>query len=430
MLGSTRVYKCLCRPCMPEYGFELWTLHIYVCVCICEACERCLSMELSTMKTIEVDFVVIWIFYSFNDVFVSSWVYKMFMGLIELLSDYHNTLHFPSGNKQTVTFYITPLEASCIAVLGHNWLTCYNPLIDWVLGSIKFHSLLQTDSLMSPETVAMAPLSSNPLTPTLLIAPKVSFINAAAFARLSKMDDNQVYQLFLSDKTAPDDAPPSQHDWHSTRLPWVHWHFQQNPCLCSCSASALWPQNRTWGRNLSPIWSNIFPFPEWAEIPPRVFRWTSCDGFHPPIPFARWSSSSVIQKKDGSLCLCVDFHSLNKIMKKDCYPLPCISNLLNSPCKTRFYSKINLCHVYHLVHIHEGDEWKTAFHTHYSFQMAHHALQTYKCACCLSTLHEWHLWQPAWCMHAGIPRWHPHLFQLWRRAYMACLRGTLPPLTA
>ena len=94
-------------------------------------------------------------------------------------------------------FYVTPLEASCIAVLGHNWLTHYNPLIDWVLGSIKFRSPLQTDSLMSPETVAMAPLSSDPLTPTPLIAPKVSFVNAAAFAHLSKMDDNQVHQLFL-----------------------------------------------------------------------------------------------------------------------------------------------------------------------------------------------------------------------------------------
>ena len=73
---------------------------------------------------------------------------------------------------------------------------------------------------MSPETVAMPPLSSDPLTPTLLIAPKVSFINAAAFAHLSKMDDNQVYQLFLSDKTAPDDAlvnmtgvPPDYHEF-------------------------------------------------------------------------------------------------------------------------------------------------------------------------------------------------------------------------
>ena len=104
-------------------------------------------------------------------------------------------------------FYVTPLEASCIAVLGHNWLTHYNPLIDWVLGSIKFHSPSQIDSLTSPETLAMAPLSSDPLTLTPLIAPKVSFVNAAAFACLSKMENNQVYQLFLSDKTTPNNAP-------------------------------------------------------------------------------------------------------------------------------------------------------------------------------------------------------------------------------
>ena len=147
-------------------------------------------------------------------------------------------LCFPSGNKQTITFYVTPLEASCIAVLGHNWLTCYNPLIDWVLGSIKFHSLLQTDSLMSPETVAMAPLSSDPLTLTLLVAPKVSFINTAAFVRLSKMDDNQVYQLFLSDKTAPNDAPvnmtgilPDYHKFTNVfskthaSAPTLHWPY-------------------------------------------------------------------------------------------------------------------------------------------------------------------------------------------------------------
>ena len=51
----------------------------------------------------------------------------------------------------------------------------------------------------------MAPLSSDPPTPTPLVALKVSFVNAAAFTRLSKMDDNQIYQLFLSDKTAPND---------------------------------------------------------------------------------------------------------------------------------------------------------------------------------------------------------------------------------
>ena len=53
-----------------------------------------------------------------------------------------------------------------------------------------------------------------------------------------------------------------------------------------------------------------------------------------------WPTSSphgalvlFIKKKDGSLRLCVDFHDLNHISKKDHYPLLLISNLLDSPCK-------------------------------------------------------------------------------------------------
>ena len=90
MSGSTRVHKCSCHHYMPEYGSEWWTLHIYACVCICEECERCLLIVLSVMKMIEVDFVVPWIFYSFNDVFVSSYSFKVFWDLIGLLSNYHN----------------------------------------------------------------------------------------------------------------------------------------------------------------------------------------------------------------------------------------------------------------------------------------------------------------------------------------------------
>ena len=63
-----------------------------------------------------------------------------------------------------------------------------------------------------------------------------------------------------------------------------------------------------------------------------------------------------VKKKDGSLRLCVDFWSLNCISKKDRYPLPLISDLLDSPRKARVYSKINLCHAYHLVCIADGDE--------------------------------------------------------------------------
>src|SRR5260221_5019826 len=73
----------------------------------------------------------------------------------------------------------------------------------------------------------------------------------------------------------------------------------------------------------------------------------------------------ICQEKDGSLHLCMDFCTLNRVTEKDCYPLPLISDLLTSPTPARIYSKIDLKHAYHLVHITEGDDPKMAFQTHY-----------------------------------------------------------------
>lgn len=49
-----------------------------------------------------------------------------------------------------------------------------------------------------------------------------------------------------------------------------------------------------------------------------------------------------VRKKDGLLWLCVDYRRLNKITRKDCYPLPLISDLLNSLRCAKFYTKIDL----------------------------------------------------------------------------------------
>jgi len=89
------------------------------------------------------------------------------------------------------------------------------------------------------------------------------------------------------------------------------------------------------------------------------------NGFIRLTSFPHGALVLFVKKKDGSLRLCVDFCRLNKITKKDRYPLPLISDLLDSPCKARIYTKIDLRHAYHLVHIIKGDEWKTAFRTRY-----------------------------------------------------------------
>jgi len=74
-------------------------------------------------------------------------------------------------------------------------------------------------------------------------------------------------------------------------------------------------------------------------------------GFIQPILSLHSAPVLFVKKKDGSLCLCINFCSLNRISKKDCYPLPLISNLLDLSYKAWVYSKIDLCHAYHLVYI-------------------------------------------------------------------------------
>ena len=76
-----------------------------------------------------------------------------------------------------------------------------------------------------------------------------------------------------------------------------------------------------------------------------------------PVLFSR--------NNNGSLRLCVDYRGLDKIFKKDHYPLPLISDLLATAGKARIYTTLDLRHAYHLVCIAEGDEWKTAFWTRY-----------------------------------------------------------------
>ena len=88
-------------------------------------------------------------------------------------------------------------------------------------------------------------------------------------------------------------------------------------------------------------------------------------GFIQPTSSLHGALILFIKKKDGSLYLCVDFHSLNCISKKDHYPLLLISNLLDSPHKAQVYKKIDLYYAYYLVHIANSDEWRIVFRTCY-----------------------------------------------------------------
>jgi hypothetical protein len=61
----------------------------------------------------------------------------------------------------------------------------------------------------------------------------------------------------------------------------------------------------------------------------------------------------------------VDYRGLNKITKKNRYPLPLISSLLDQLRTEKIFTKLDFRGAYNLLRICPGDEWKTAFRTRY-----------------------------------------------------------------
>lgn len=76
-----------------------------------------------------------------------------------------------------------------------------------------------------------------------------------------------------------------------------------------------------------------------------------------PVLFAK--------KPGGGLRFCVDYRALNKLTRKDRYPLPLIQETLESLTKAKWFTKLDVIAAFHRLRIAQGDEWKTAFRTRY-----------------------------------------------------------------
>ena len=77
-----------------------------------------------------------------------------------------------------------------------------------------------------------------------------------------------------------------------------------------------------------------------------------------------WASNLiVVRKRNNEIRLCTDWRSLNAFTVKDAYPLPSISQALNSLAGSSWFSTLDLRQGFHQVEVRPEDREKTAFYS-------------------------------------------------------------------
>ena len=229
---------------------------------------------------------------------------------------------FPTGETQNLTFFGTLLDQGCTIVLGFCWLTRFNPSIDWVLVRIIFRQSSQPEAKMSPsvETLSSAPTLAlpnpvpdpeTPLPPVKRKPPRVTLINASAFTHACKLKDTQHFQLRISVPETTGRSMATSTPVDLSTLPEEYHNFVD---VFSKSKAGKLADHRPYDLKITLDEGTIPPFgpiyslsrEELAALCKFIDE-NLATGFIRPSRSPCGAPVLFIQKKDGSLRLCIDF---------------------------------------------------------------------------------------------------------------------------
>src|SRR5258708_9355520 len=236
-------------------------------------------------------------------------------------------------------FYITKLDKGYSVVLSYDWLVHHNPSINWAETKVVF-----------PGSMKAPGGPSTPVKPEF----NIQFVSTKNISCLCHEPRNSVYCLehhsIMEDVTASPQVlthhsktPSNSYYAHDSSLnpdpmngiPIDYHEFHE--VFSGIKANTL-PPHQPYNLQIS-LEEGAKPFhgPIYSLLPLELTAlWefleehTQNSFIHPTK--SPWGSLVLfVKKKDGSLCLCIDFYALNKVMEKDNYQLPLIMALLNAP---------------------------------------------------------------------------------------------------
>jgi hypothetical protein len=228
-------------------------------------------------------------------------------------------------------------------ILGHDWLSRVNPTIDWSAGTWRYR-----DDSETPATfVSFARLLREARDATIgmmWVQPVIPDFMGGAYVSLAALGPEpeipQAYRKFSMVFSEPSEDPFATDTKTRHSIPLMEGETAPYGPIYALSAKEL---------------RVLREYLESAMAKGWIQHSESEAGA--PILF--------VAKPDGSLRLCVDYRGLNRVTKKNRYPLPLIPEILDRLVGAKIFTKLDLRDAYHRIRIEKGDRWKTAFRTRY-----------------------------------------------------------------
>ena len=226
-------------------------------------------------------------------------------------------------------------------ILGMPWLTAHNPEINWETGEVKM--------TRCPPLCGRTPEKRK-------VKGKQMTVEEEKDLRWTIEERERKEEIEEDHRKVEELVPQCFHKWKKvfgkvksermlTRKPWDH-------------AIDL-------KEDFVPRKGRIYPLSRIEKEEVRAFVESQLKkGYIRPSKSLQTSPVLFVSKKDGKRRMVQDYHYINKGTIKNSYPLPLISELIDSMGTKGVFTKMDLRWGYNNIRIKEGDEWKAAFTTH------------------------------------------------------------------
>ena len=258
-----------------------------------------------------------------------------------------------------INFFVTNLVNGTDIVLGDSWLKKTKAVLDYERNMVKLvkGSKKITLTHVSPASTA----TSSDTRPAVLTAMKRAVKNSCGLflVQVNRLDDELEEDLsWTKEDTAKE--PPSVLQKLLTEYADVFPEDLPNRLPPDRGVGHTIPLEPGQKPPFRPLY-RLSPL-EHQEVQTQIKMLLEKGWIEPSVsPFG--SPILFVQKKDGSLRMCVDYRAVNKQTEKNRYALPRIDDLLDQLHGSTVFTSLDLAQGYHQIRITPEDVPKTAFRT-------------------------------------------------------------------